>query len=737
MKFRRSLAAWLASVAFVSVGACASAALAQSLPTVSRPVVQRTASPESQRLNAALARIARDPRDFQALIEAGEAANTMGDPEAAAGFYNRADGISPNNPRIKAGLARALVLQGNPTKAIPLFALAEAGGSALDVTADRGLAYDLVGDPVTAQRYYRTALSRRDDDEVRRRLGVSLAIAGDAAGAEAMLMPLLRKQDKPGWRSHAFALAIEGKTKEAVDTVNAILPGILAQSVTPYLRYMPRLTRAQQAAAANLGKFPRASEIGRDDPAIAAYTPTAPRLASADAALIPQGKALGSGRARTQASEARPLTGAQRRAQERAARLARAEANPRVAPPEPRPAIDRDGELPPIGATSATLAASAPARTSTTPPLPSTATPTPTPTATRVASAAAVPSARTFPAPAPAPAEAPRQTFTPVSPARAATVRTGSIQLPASTLASSNPVPASTPAPAPAPASALAASTPALASAPVPVPAASTPALTSAPTRPVAVPGFDLGRLAASTPAAASETPPDPVPLEKIFADLGAPSATAVPVAGAVDIRSIARAQALPQRTPEVVRPDTPKADILEAGQAKAGKSKADAAKLAAEKAKADTSKAAGKKGVATRLADAEDAVADDAKAGAKDKKADARKADARKADAKKADAKKAAPSHPSRIWVQIGVGRDQSAIAFDWRRFVKTEPTLFKGRQASVSDMGRTNRILVGPFETQKAANAFVAQAKKAELGGAFVWTSPAGQVVDPLGAK
>src|SRR5690606_12345862 len=114
--------------------------------------------------------------------------------------------------------------------------------------------FDLVGDTATAQRYYQSALARRDDDEVRRRLGVSMAIAGNAAGSDAMLMPLLRKQDKPAWRAHAFALAIAGKTKEAVDTVNAILPPPLAQSVTPYLRYMPRLTRSQQAAPVNLGE---------------------------------------------------------------------------------------------------------------------------------------------------------------------------------------------------------------------------------------------------------------------------------------------------------------------------------------------------------------------------------------------------------------------------------------------------------------------------------------------------
>lgn len=723
LQIRRRLGAWLVSAAWVGAGAGFGSipltAAAQSLPTVSRPVVQQAPSASSQRLNAALARIARDPRDFSALIDAGDAANALGDPEAAAGFYTRADGISPNNPRIKAGLARALVLQGNPVKAIPLFAVAEAGGAAVDVTADRGLAYDLVGDPVTAQKYYRTALARRDDDEVRRRLGVSLAITGDAAGSEAMLMPLLRKQDKPGWRSHAFALAIAGKTKEAVDTVNAILPGTLAQSVTPYLRYMPRLTHAQQAAAANLGKFPRASEIGRDDPAVAAYAPTTTRLASADAGLIPQGKPLGSGRSRAAARQdiAAPLTRSQRRAQEKAAQLARAEAAAaaRVAPPDPRPTIarDSDGELPPIGASGTALAAAT--------------VPTATPAATPGRYQAPLPrTGEGLASPSGAVPPSPRPSLAQVRTSSVPDVRRGQIALP-----NTGSAPAATPAPAPAPSATVARTT-----------------------EGSAAPGFDLARLSASTPAAAQPTtpspttasptaavpataalaeaapspPPDPVSLEQIFADLGAPSRAAAPVSGAVDITAIKPAK---PPEPELVKLEAPVEDkATAAAKVTAGKGKAALAK-AAEVESATPAGKATKKVADAKLAQAEDAKTTEAK-GAK-AKTDA-KAGSKKADPKKPDPKKSAPS---RIWAQIGVGRDMSAIAFDWRRLVKDNPALLKGKQASTSDMGRTNRILVGPFETQKAASAFVAQAKKAGLNGAFAWTSAAGQAVDPFGAK
>ena len=74
------------------------------------------------------------------------------------------------------------------------------------------------------------------------------------------------------------------------------MPRDLASRITPYLSYMPKLTRAQQAAAGNLGAFPRAAQIGRDDPRFAQYagasnTPGA--QGGADSRLAPAGQPLG------------------------------------------------------------------------------------------------------------------------------------------------------------------------------------------------------------------------------------------------------------------------------------------------------------------------------------------------------------------------------------------------------------------------------------------------------------
>jgi hypothetical protein len=94
-------------------------------------------------------------------------------------------------------------------------------------------------------------------------------------------------------------------------------------------------------------------------------------------------------------------------------------------------------------------------------------------------------------------------------------------------------------------------------------------------------------------------------------------------------------------------------------------------------------------------------------------------------------------PSHPSRIWVQVATGRDKRALGLDWNRLVKADAAVFKGRKGHISAWGQTNRLLTGPFESEAAAKAFIAQLKKAGVDGAFLWSSPAGQVVDALAAS
>lgn len=266
-------------------------------------VVQAVPPPAASELTAALQRLARSPGDFDALIAAGRASLELNDIDAATGFFGRADAIRPGDARVKAGLASANLKSGRPIEALQMFDQAQAAGALpASLAGDRGLAYDLVGDNASAQAQYRLALTQGADPEISRRLGLSLAISGDKKGFEAALLPLLQRRDFAAYRARAFGLAILGNETEAESIVEAVMPRDLASRITPYLGYMPKLTRAQQAAAGNLGAFPRAAQIGRDDPRFAQYAgPSAVPVTqgAADSRLAPAGQPLGP---RTQAA---------------------------------------------------------------------------------------------------------------------------------------------------------------------------------------------------------------------------------------------------------------------------------------------------------------------------------------------------------------------------------------------------------------------------------------------------
>lgn len=267
---------------------------AQSDEAVSRAVVQPLPPPGVQDLNNALQRLARNSADLDALIDAGNASLELNDVDAAIGFFGRAQELSPNNPRVKLGLAGAYVRSERPIDALRLFEEAERqGASTTAFASERGLAYDLVGDNAAAQAQYRQALSAEQDPETVRRLALSQAIAGDREAFEKTLYPQLADENFAGFRARAFGLAILGDEDEAVAIAEAVMPADLSARISPYLRYMPRLTKAQQAAAVNLGIFPRAAQIGRDDPRIAQYTGSTSAAQAPGARLAPQGEALG------------------------------------------------------------------------------------------------------------------------------------------------------------------------------------------------------------------------------------------------------------------------------------------------------------------------------------------------------------------------------------------------------------------------------------------------------------
>ncbi|MDE2597053.1 MAG: tetratricopeptide repeat protein [Sphingomonadales bacterium] len=661
---------------------------------ISQPVVQAIPSQDTMRLNDALNRVARNPRDTEALIDSGNAALALGDTDAAIGFFRRAGQVSPGDGRVKAGLAGAFVRNGDPFSAIPMFDEADRAGGGNGMLVDRGLAWDMVGDNAKAQGFYRRAIAQGTNDEALRRLALSLAIAGDRRGADAALAPLLQRQDKAAWRTRVFALAIGGQTEEAVRLAQTTMPAELASAMVPYLRYMRSLTPAQQAAAANLGQFPRASDIGRDDSRVALYAPPKP---VALAVTVPAGNQSGGRNSRNH-----------RRSQD-----------DQVAMADRR----RPGSLFPAPVRTPP-AEVAPTRT---PPAPTTAPAPAAPTVAAVTRPAApvwpsVPVRPVVAAATPAPS-APPPTVKPVEAAIAAVAPRPMAPPPAATavplppvavaaVAPTPSVPVATPAADP-PRVAVADPAPALAPARVPTVAQASPgfgSLEGVGANP-AVSSFDLAH---SVPSAAAATPPVPAAVAPPVVPPVAPqvavaSPVSAPPAPATVASQVTMAAPMPAPVPQSSAP--PVVPVPSRTQSLA-EAFSDLAKPAVE------------------VSPAPGAV-------------DIRRIRPRREVSEEQAAKDAAakvpppPSHPSRIWVQMATGRDKGALAFDWRRLLRQAAEPLRNKKGYTSAWGQSNRLLTGPFETEAAANAFVTQLRRADVSGAFVWTSPAGQVVDVLGGK
>ncbi|WP_245987923.1 SPOR domain-containing protein [Sphingobium fluviale] len=251
----------------------------RSLPTVAAGLLwamalvpcaqaQMVAAPSSQlqlkptdagtALATAMTRLAASPRDFDALIKAGEASLELEDPRSAIGFFGRADDITADNGRVKAGLGRAMLQLDQIGDGLRLMELAgNLGYSDFGLLADRGLARDLAANQAGAQADYAAALRLNPDDaKVIRRQAVSYGISGQVDLADKTLQPLLYKSDRAAWRDKAFILAMNGRTAEAVKIAGQVMPAQLATAIKPYLERMTALSPAQRAAAVHLGRFP-------------------------------------------------------------------------------------------------------------------------------------------------------------------------------------------------------------------------------------------------------------------------------------------------------------------------------------------------------------------------------------------------------------------------------------------------------------------------------------------------
>ncbi|HET9638949.1 MAG TPA: SPOR domain-containing protein [Allosphingosinicella sp.] len=215
----------------------------------------------TERPQAALSRnlrsLAANPKSVSALMGAGRAALDLGDAQAALTFFARAEEQMPSDGRVKMWIASALVQLQQPHAALKFFRdAAELGVPAAEIARDRGLAHDIAGNPREAQRDYRMALQKGRDDEVTRRLALSLAISGEREPALRLLEDQLLVRDRAAERARALVLALTGDSTGANRAVQAAMPGAQAGAMSPFLARLPTLTPAERALAVHLGVFP-------------------------------------------------------------------------------------------------------------------------------------------------------------------------------------------------------------------------------------------------------------------------------------------------------------------------------------------------------------------------------------------------------------------------------------------------------------------------------------------------
>lgn len=674
-----------------------------ALPLESRAAFAQTptgvvppSTPDADALASEMRLLGADPKNLSALIRAGELTLKLDDPTAAAGFFARAERLDPRNPRIKAGMGSLLVEAERPGEALLRFKEAEALGlDSRNFAADRGLAYDLIGEQERAQRDYRLALKNGTDDETIRRYALSLGISGKRDKALEQLDPLLRKSDRGAWRARAFILAMGGDQSGADRIATTMMPAGLAQGLQPFFVRLPALSAADRAFAVHFGEIrptPQRIADARLVPALAPLVPEPGEIVAVAAAAQPVAP-------RPDRREDRRKEKKKRKRDSGRVEIATATTPPPVPLPAPPAYVaESQAQMPyrPPGATQAPT----PARAASATLVP--ATPVVPNSASRLASAQPARAASATPLPA--------KPVVPNSATRLASAQPARppVGSPASGPVASLPIAGSAdngvaptarhviepPLAATSVRSTPAGAPPSARSAELAAQPASVPTTTHTPVRSedsilaaivanIAVPGSELVEQSSSpVPVAAQPTRVEPA----AASPLSRPAANSAALGGATDARAAAN----------------------RAVQAKAA---ADRKALADKKALADQKALADKK-----IADAKKAA--DAKLAAEEKK---------KNDPKRLE--------PSRVWVQVAGGATVRDMPKQWARVRENAPAMFKGKQGWTTPLRATYRLLTGPFKSDDEAQIFVNILAKSGIS-AFTFISEAGQKIEKLPA-
>ncbi|SEL43770.1 Sporulation related domain-containing protein [Sphingomonas palmae] len=744
------------------------AGVALPLPLAAQAVVQPLpGTTDADKLADLVRQIGRNPRDVNALVDAGDLSAKLGDATAAASLYKRASQVDPNNARVQAGIARILVNGEHPGEALRYFAQAErAGLSPTTFADDRGLAYDLIGEQERAQRDYRQALARPgqdNEDEVRRRYALSLGISGRKDEALEQIDALLRKSDRGAWRARAFILAMNGDASGANKIATTMMPAGMAGGLAAFFTRLPTLSPADRAFAVHFGEVTPTPERMAD----ARLVPPLPALAP-DPYARSSGVQVASRTAvpprtsteRRRGRESKPPVTIAARTPPRAEQVAAAsrtvqplpvtQSAPASQPSSPAPiaaaptqvaqalSVTRPGyATSPAGSTSAPVASlAAAAETRTTVPAASApvAVASSAPATAPVTTASQANAAIRAQVPASAPTQVAANTVAPL-----AQVSSAPLPAPATNVALS---PVTGGERAAAPANNVTAAPVQLASATTTAPVPTQPTVQPVPSTPSRIENEDtiLARIVANISIPASELGVAPMPGAApqpgatTTIDEAAVAAENNPVAverrrdrvAATSTSTRARRVALVEPTETAAKPDARK-EAASTGAAPIRSRRGKVTQEVAEADAVDETPATTRRGARKK---------DEPKLTPKQAAAKA-KADAKAlADAKaEAAEKKAARAQPERYWVQVAGGATQGDLHKAWKN-VRSKSSLLASRAGYTTPLRATNRVVTGPFKTQEEAQAMVNKLSKDGVS-AFTFTSEAGQKMTKLGDK
>ena len=103
-----------------------------------------------------------------------------------------------------------------------------------------------------------------------------------------------------------------------------------------------------------------------------------------------------------------------------------------------------------------------------------------------------------------------------------------------------------------------------------------------------------------------------------------------------------------------------------------------------------------------------------DAKARAAEKRREQAEAAAKAKREKEAEAREVARKNPARHWVQVAGGANKRDLGKEWDKLKAKWPSQLASKSPWTTHYRFTNRLLIGPFPTSKAAQDWVGDRKK-----------------------